>query len=99
MVRSPLWCDAHAGQILKPALGLHEALYLWRHRSGVEVVDDEDHHRLAAFQLMQLGQQREPFLVIELVEDLADQRLCLGAFILSPIGTGGSPGSKADRPD
>jgi len=41
-------------------------------------VDDEDHHRLAALQLVQLGQQREPFLVIELVEDFADQRLCLG---------------------
>ncbi len=51
-LRRSLRRDAHPGQILKPALCLDKALYFRRHRARVEVVDDEDHHRLAPFELM-----------------------------------------------
>src|SRR6516164_3090466 len=55
------WCattlrrDADRRQILEPALGLHEPLDLRRHRPRVEIVDDKDHHRQAAFELVELG--------------------------------------------
>src|SRR3984893_16184319 len=91
--------DANPGQILEPALCLHKAMYFRRHRAWIEVVDDEDHHRLAAFELVQLGQKREPLLAIEFVEDIADQRLCLGVFIMSPIGPGRGPIGPADQLD
>ena len=86
-----LWFDRHRRQVLKPALRLHEALHLGRHRPRVEVVHDKDHHRLAAFELVQLGQQLEPLFVVELVEDLADQRLGLGAFVVPPIRSRRAP--------
>src|SRR5258708_4089543 len=65
---TPLGSDADRRQILEPALGLHEALDLGRHRPRVEVVDDKDHHRLAALELVGLGQQAEPVLFGGLVE-------------------------------
>ncbi len=83
--RARLRRDADPRQILKPALRLDETLHFRRHRPRIEVVHDKDHDRLAALQLVQFGQQRQPLLAVELVEDLADQRLGLGAFEMSPI--------------
>src|SRR6266478_7974320 len=64
--------DGYWSQILEPALRLYKALHLGRQRPGIEVVHDEYHHRLAAFELVQLGQQRKPLFLVELVEDFAD---------------------------
>src|SRR5215831_15539521 len=56
------WCattlrhDADWRQILEPALGLHKPADLGRHCSRVQIVHNEDHHRVAAFELMQLCQ-------------------------------------------
>src|SRR5712671_4169311 len=54
--------NGYRRQILEPALGLDKALHLGRQRTRVEIVHDKDHHRLAAFELVQLGQEGEPLL-------------------------------------
>jgi hypothetical protein len=38
----PLGFDADRGQILKPALCLHEAVNLWRQPARIEVMRDKD---------------------------------------------------------
>src|SRR3954452_12659341 len=77
--------DADARQILEPTLRLYETLHLGRHRPRIEVMHDENHHRLLALELVQLGQQRQPFLAVEFVEDLVDQRLGFRALEMAPI--------------
>src|ERR1700731_2154933 len=46
-----------------------------------------------------LGQQGEPLFLVELVEDLADQRLGLGLFVMPPIGACRRPIGFADQLD
>src|SRR5712672_1103413 len=95
----PLRCDADPGQILEPALCLHEPLHLGRHRPRIEVVHDKDHDRLAPLELVQLAEQRQPLLAVELVEDAADQILAFGAFEMAPIRARRSPIGAADQLD
>jgi len=49
-------------------------------------MNDKDHDRQATFELVKLGQQTEPLLVVELAEDLLDQRLGLGALEIPSSG-------------
>src|ERR1700730_18130429 len=91
--------DRYRRQILEPALRLHEALCLGRQRTRIEVVHDKDHDGVAAFEFMQLGQQAEALFFVEFVEDLTDQPLGFGVFIMTPIGASRRPIRLADKLD
>src|ERR1700730_18591184 len=78
--------DADRGQILKPALRLHEAVNLWRQPARVEVERDEDHRRFLVHCLVQLGQQRQALGRVELAEDAVDQLIDRGVAEMTPIG-------------
>jgi hypothetical protein len=54
-LEAALLLHSHWRQILKPALGLNKSLDLGRHRPWVKIVDNKDHDREAAFELVQLG--------------------------------------------
>ena len=98
-MQSALRRDRHRRKILKPALRLQKSLYFGRQRARVEVVHDKDHYRVTAFELVQLGQQGEPFFLIELVEDVVDQWLGLSVFVMPPIGARWRPICPANQLD
>ena len=91
--------NRHRRQILKPALGLYEPAHFGRHGPRIEVVDDKDHDRQAAFEFVQLGQEAEPLLVVELAKDLLDQRLGFGALEMPPVRALGCPIGFTDELD
>src|SRR5262249_51206806 len=83
--------DADRREVLEPALRLHEALHARGERARVEVVGYEQHDRVAARDLVHLGDQDVAHLVVEGAHGLGRQVLDLLIEVPAPIAARGSP--------